>query len=250
MTRRERLERKAELRREWADKRRDNATQRFQAAHAATEMIPMGQPILVGHHSEKRHRAAIARSDANMRKGVESSNMASHHESKADGIETQLDRSVFSDDADAIEQLEVRIAEREAERDRWKAYNASCRKGKADLSLLSEDQQADIQSYAKVWNMGPNAHCPGYKLTNLGACIRKDKERIEIIKRRQQRAADAEAAGGVLITVHGDWCNVTFSEKPDRAILTALKAAGFCWGSASWSGYAAKLPDCVKQLAD
>jgi uncharacterized protein DUF3560 len=38
---------------------------RSQAAHGAVAGIPFGQPILVGHHSERHHRAAIARSDRN-----------------------------------------------------------------------------------------------------------------------------------------------------------------------------------------
>src|SRR5262249_27534412 len=128
MTRRERLERKLEKRQEWAAKRREDAAQRFQAAHQATEHIPLGQPILVGHHSEKHHRAAHARSDRNMRAGCDSQSMAKHHEEKAAGLERQLDTSVFSDDDDAIEQLEQRIAEREAKRARMKAINAAHKK--------------------------------------------------------------------------------------------------------------------------
>lgn len=38
---------------------------RSQAARDAVVGIPLGQPMLVGHHSERRHRAAIARSDSN-----------------------------------------------------------------------------------------------------------------------------------------------------------------------------------------
>ena len=68
MTRRERLERKLEKRQEWAEKAEARSTARYKAARAAVENIPFGQPILVGHHSERRHRAAIARSDANMSK--------------------------------------------------------------------------------------------------------------------------------------------------------------------------------------
>lgn len=112
-TRRERLERKIEKRAEWAEKAEARSTQRYNAARAATEHIPFGQPILVGHHSEGRHRAAIKRSDTNMRKACEESTLAKHHESKAEGLARQLDRSIFSDDENAIEAIEVRIAEHE-----------------------------------------------------------------------------------------------------------------------------------------
>ena len=67
MTKRERLERKLQKRRQWAAARRDAATQRFAAADAAVVHIPLGQPILVGHHSEKAHRA-IWRDEGLLRK--------------------------------------------------------------------------------------------------------------------------------------------------------------------------------------
>lgn len=141
MTRRERLEAKLEKRRQWAESRKADAASRFERAHAATAMIPMGQPILVGHHSEKRHRAAIAKSDTNMRKGWESSKMADHHTEKAAGLELQLDASIFSDDPDAIEAIEARIAELEAKRDEWKRLNAWHRKHKTSAIATSAGRQ-------------------------------------------------------------------------------------------------------------
>jgi len=57
MTRRERLERKLERRREWAEKAKTRADALSEQSHKMMSVIPMGQPILVGHHSEKRDRA-------------------------------------------------------------------------------------------------------------------------------------------------------------------------------------------------
>ena len=37
----------------------------------AMDLRQVTQPILVGHHSEKRHRAALDKVDTNMRKGIE-----------------------------------------------------------------------------------------------------------------------------------------------------------------------------------
>lgn len=248
MTRRERLERKQEKREEWADKATARSGARFDTAHKATEGIPFGQPILVGHHSEKRHRAALAKHDTNMRKAIDESALSSHHASKADGIERQLDTSIFSDDADAIEQLETRIAEREAERDRWKEYNKTCRKGQANLSLLDDDQRRNIEACIRVQQAGPNLHAPSYIMSNLGGNIRSDRERIKTIKARAARAQRAEDAGGVLIVERNDWCTVTFAERPERSILRELKDAGFGWGGGSWNGYASKLPESVREM--
>jgi Domain of unknown function (DUF3560) len=44
--------------RQLAEKHANIATGRHFAARERLELIPLGQPILVGHHSEKRHRKA------------------------------------------------------------------------------------------------------------------------------------------------------------------------------------------------
>lgn len=248
MTRRERLERKLEKRREWAESRRADAANRFDAAHKATEHIPFGQPILVGHHSERHHRAAIAKSDTNMRKGCESADMAEHHDSKAEGLESQLDGSIFSDDPDALEQIAARIAELEAEQTEAKRLNAWWRKHKSmkgcpGLSDASAERfDREIPTHYS-FDQQPVA---SYSLKNRNANIRRLKQRAEEIKRRQARAEAAEKNGGIVIE-GTDWIRVTFAEKPSREILDALKAAGFRWGSGSWIGQRIHLPACVAE---
>ena len=53
---------KADRWRGWAEGHRANSDAAFEASHNAVEGIPFGQPILVGHYSERKHRAAIERS--------------------------------------------------------------------------------------------------------------------------------------------------------------------------------------------
>src|SRR6266540_2525964 len=43
------------------------------------DLIPPGQPILVGHHSERGHRAALRRIDGRMRRSIEEDGKAQHH---------------------------------------------------------------------------------------------------------------------------------------------------------------------------
>lgn len=76
--------RRAERRREWEQKAEDRSARYFEKSEAAVAGIVPGQPILVGHHSEKRHRAAIDRSWAAMGHGVEESEKAENHLGKAD----------------------------------------------------------------------------------------------------------------------------------------------------------------------
>jgi hypothetical protein len=242
-----------EKRLEWADKAEDRSTSLSKQSHDMMSIIPMGQPILVGHHSEKRDRNYRDRAWNKMGKSVELGKLADHHRSAADGIERALDNSIFSDDSDAVEELEKRIAEREAERERMKLVNKLYKKGDAEglkaLGLDLEALKVKLAAAGSYWGKAP--HLP-YELSNLGGRITADRKRLEAVKARQKRTADAEAApGGVLIKTggHGNsWAQVTFAEKPEREILNELKAAGFSWSGGSWVGYAEKLPESVKAL--
>jgi hypothetical protein len=60
MTRRERLENKVA-------KAEERSTASFDRAYELTANIPFGQPILVGHYSEGRHRRTLERSDNTIR---------------------------------------------------------------------------------------------------------------------------------------------------------------------------------------
>lgn len=59
-----------------------------QRAQAAIQGLPPGgEPIKIGHHSEGRHRRAIARSDQNMRAAIEEDKKADYWRSRARGAE-------------------------------------------------------------------------------------------------------------------------------------------------------------------
>lgn len=68
---------------EWGQKADARSEAAYDGARAAVDGIPMGQPILVGHHSERRHRAALARHDARMDRFVAERKKAEHHRGKA-----------------------------------------------------------------------------------------------------------------------------------------------------------------------
>jgi Domain of unknown function (DUF3560) len=55
----------------------------YQAAHDEMDLIPPGQPILVGHHSERGHRAALKRIDNRMRRSIEEDAKATHYQRAA-----------------------------------------------------------------------------------------------------------------------------------------------------------------------
>lgn len=249
-TYRERKEARAERLREWAAKRKQKSAAAFNTARTIADSIPLGQPILVGHHSEKRHRRDLARIDSGMRNGVEHQKMAKSMESRAANIEDALECAIYDDDPDAIERLEEKAKALEAKRDQMKAVNAAFKKGDEALRALGVDPEKLRAELARLGPyFGSKPFLP-YSFQNIGATIRKARERKGIIKAKRARQAEVEAApGGVVFTDHGNnWCSVQFAEKPERAILTALKDAGFQWSSARWVGYLDKLPPVVREL--
>lgn len=249
MTRRERLEARLAKREQWAEKAEARAEQRAATAHSILDPIPLGQPILVGHHSEKGHRRALDRADSNMRKAVEETGLARHHEQKADGLARQLDRSIFSDDPDAIEQLRAKAAALTAQRDEYKRLNAWWRKRGTMQGCpgVSGEMAAKLDAEIPTRYSWERQPVPKWRLTNLGAEIRRAGERIVEIERRQARTAGAQASGGVLVEGTGDYVRVTFAEKPARDVLDALRAAGFRWGGGSWCGRRDVLPEGIAQ---
>jgi hypothetical protein len=72
---------------------------RFKASDAIVGQIPMGQPILVGHHSEKRHRNALKRSDNHMRAGIEATEKRKHYEDRASTARSTADGAKYSNPA-------------------------------------------------------------------------------------------------------------------------------------------------------
>lgn len=88
----ERAKAKAERYEGYADNARKRSDEAFDKSQKAVEGIPFGQPILVGHHSEGMHRAAIKRSSNAMDKCVEESKKAKHYDSKAEYWERMADK--------------------------------------------------------------------------------------------------------------------------------------------------------------
>jgi hypothetical protein len=88
----DRAENRAERYGDRADRAASNSDARHRAALGALDGIEPGQPILVGHHSERRHRRAIDRSDNHMRKSIEEHGKATHYSHRAEAAEQYEER--------------------------------------------------------------------------------------------------------------------------------------------------------------
>jgi len=188
LTRRERLERRAERRRDWAGKAEKKAEASMGTAQRISERFWMGQPILLNHHSGGRALRDQERMHQATRKGLQLKGKAERHERCANEIEAQLEVSIFSDDADAVERLRERIAERESEADRITAIRKAWNKG-ADVSLEDRVKAAhatgllasksELSDFIMAATMSQvSTKLPAFVVSNLRANIRRDKKRL------------------------------------------------------------------------
>ena len=74
---------KIEKRLDWADGRKEKSVEAYNRSDKLSEPFKNGQPILVGHHSEKGSRALQKKMHQAMDKCLEHSKIASHHEDVA-----------------------------------------------------------------------------------------------------------------------------------------------------------------------
>lgn len=174
MTYRERREARAERLRGWADKREQQSAAELEKSHRVLDQIPFGQPILVGHHSERADRRRREGAWDALGRSAESARKAESMSSRADEIDRQAERAIYSDDPDALERLEARIAELETKRETMKARNAAYRKQHAaELGELTPYQRSQQTPHAS------------YELTNLGGNIGRLRKRLEQMRREK-----------------------------------------------------------------
>lgn len=201
MTTRERKEARIARRLEWAEKRQVRGESTLK--HALDGLPPMGEPIKIGHHSEKRHRKAFVTADNKLRRGCEDLTMADYHQSRACGIAGQLERSIYTDDHDALDKMRERIADLEARRERYKVQNAAIRRIKdktpeglaTGLAALVESgaftarEAKDLVFACQCQGAGIAKGWPTYALSNLSGNIARNRKRLPELERR---AADRE----------------------------------------------------------
>ena len=205
-----------------ADKARAEADTRFKAAGQG--LPPFGEPIKIGHHSETRHRRALERAQAHGFKGLEASRAAKRLDARADAAEDNT--AISSDDPRALERLRAKLAQMETLREETKRKNRLARQG-----TLPDAENP--MNPASVWEIaGKRKHpTPGYVLKNLGAEIRRVRERIETLSKREGRAARSLTRGDVEVVENGDLNRVQVftGTKPPTENRTWLKRRGFRW---------------------
>lgn len=156
--------------------------------------ITPGQPILVGHHSEKKHRKLIKRAQDDIRKSIEEDNKSKFYKERV--ITAENSKVIYSDDPQAINKLKEKLERLENERASIKAREHS------------------------TW-----------ELTNIGATIRETKKRIERLEKLDNidfKEINLEN-GKVIHNKEINRIQFLFDNIPDEETRKTLKSHGFRW---------------------
>lgn len=183
----------------------------------ALEQIPFGQPILVGHHSERGDRAYRARSVATVERGFAEMQKADYYASKAESVGTA---GISSDDPEAIPKLKAKL---EAMQAKWDEIKRQRKEGK------------------DVWAWGVST-----------ANIRNIKKRIEQLEKLEKTEAKPDIIGKSYIIRENKDVNriqFLFDSKPSEAVRDIMKHNGFRW-SPSESAWQTHLTNRGRWSAD
>ena len=214
-----------------AAKARRNAAFAAQKAGEMAAVIPAGQPIHVGHYSEKSDRRYRERIGQTMDKAIGLDDKADYYAEKA---KTVGRGGISSDAPDAIVLLEHKLAEREAKQARMKEINAAFRKGDAALLALGMTQ-AEIDKMRENMPSYFGQPFPSFSLSNNGAEIRRLKKRIEALKATAlYETARTAFDGGVIVDPRTDDCPVLVPGHEKRC--HSLSPAGGLSGAEASAG--------------
>ena len=144
--------RKAEKLQGYAATADSKSTAYWNASHEGRDFLALGEPIKVGHHSEKRHRALIERNHNRMSKAVEFTKKAETLESKAEywkGRENTINLSM-------PESLEYYEFELEKAKGKHEMYKNNPEKREHSFSLTYAKKEVNeiekkLQLANKLW---------------------------------------------------------------------------------------------------
>jgi len=148
----ERAKAKAERYLNWAASAEKRSTQFYEASKEGADFLALGEPIKVGHHSEKRHRALIDRNWNRMGKSVAESEKAEQHEGKAEYWERKA-KDINLSMPESVEYFEYKVEQAKGKHEGLKngtierSHSFSLNYAKKDLN----EAEKNLQTAKKLW---------------------------------------------------------------------------------------------------
>jgi hypothetical protein len=228
-SRRARLERAS-------DRARVKSQGAFGSATRTLARIPMGQPILVGHHSERRHRRDLAKADRAMRKSIEADKRSKQLAARAAAVGTG---GISSDDPEAVRKLRAEVTKLKQDQDRMKAANAAIRR-RAKAGPLSQIEALTALGFAEQRarqliekDFAGRIGFPGWAISNNNANIRRVEKRIAELMARDTAPERTPISGeveGIPFTLTenrgANRVQIIFASKPSKELRERLRRVG------------------------
>lgn len=220
------------------DRYEELAAKKQQASNAACDRssqmaaaIPFGQPILIGHHSERRDRNYRNRIHTIMGQSVKLQETSDYYANKAAGVGTA---GISSDDPSAVHQLQKKLEGLEEAQQRMKDANKIVRKAITDEEKISGMVALGLSEKAAKEALKPLYGRPGfaqYQLSNNNAEIRRVKQRIKDLEALASRTGQDEETEAYTYKECKleNRCMFIFEGKPDEQKRNILKGHGFKW---------------------
>lgn len=185
-----------------AERAAGESAQAFAAADSISERFAGGQPILVGHHSEKRARRDQDRMHGAMDRGLAAGKRAKDLSARAAAVGGA---GISSDDPEALPKLRARAAELAAQLERVKVL----RKAMRGWEPASHDAAPEV---VEVVRADLRQRCAAVSATEdevrtMASCLRAGQDAVpaymvtsprENLRRVQERIAQLEAKVGAV----------------------------------------------------
>lgn len=227
-----------------AQKWQAEANSRYNASKSITEDIPLGQPILVGHHSERRHRKYLERSNSEMGKSIEAQKKADYYASKT------VSTAIASDDPEAIKKLKDKLKQLQNKQEKMKLVNKLWRKARKPHPKQFQMNPEDWEKFGELLTEN-SLNATEIKTMVSRDCLerspysyhiqlgnqemRRLKNRIEELRQKLEHTIiegnkETQYNGFTLVeNFESDRLQFIFDRKPNETVRTILKNNSFRW---------------------
>jgi prefoldin subunit 5 len=212
---------------------------RYERARQLASCIPMGQPMLVDHHSYRSDRSFRERLRNMTGKAFAQMDAAKDLARRAEAVGSG---GISSDDPDAVSKLRAQLAQVEALQAKMRAVNQVIRKNakkgaEAQVAALVEMGYSEAAAReALAPDYAGRIGFPSYRLSNNNANANRIKQRIAQLEQRAAAVAanpdpvEREVAGvKVVEDPEANRLRLIFPGKPAEAMRAQLKSYGFRW---------------------
>jgi hypothetical protein len=212
-----------------AGKNEKKSQELAEQAKEMASVIPPGQPILVGHHSENRDRNYRKKIGNKWSQVVEAEKKAEFYADKAESI--AKNDAIYSDDPDALPKLRQKLADCEANHAFMRASDKFLRNSDKEGFLKVSGASVKLSDQLSAINSYTHTGFPGFAFKNSRAEIDRLKKRIAYLEAQSANKTKETVINGVRLVenVEANRVQLFFENIPSEDIRKKLKGNGFRW---------------------